>query len=499
MMKPNLLYEAKEHSLQMQAQAEQLLQDLHVEPILNAMARKDQYVYSTAKTLLLDTLSDENTIMYRQQILADILHNPSLIQQLYGIANAIILQSADYQTQMKPNFSRNVPVSEKLKTSAALLPSLLAKLQELRDLGASHRPHCQSQGLTALFRQLEQTYTNGFLSEARTHCKLLQQTVQQCKLNIGARIGDGLKGTGVTLRKLEGSASFSLNMLRLGKADSLHFGHSLKEIEESALINVLRIVNRFIDESLAFINMLRFESSFYVGCMHLHGELAKCGCEVAFPQPLPSDGRVLSFIGIYDPSLALSKGRAPVANEMHAEEMRLLVITGANQGGKTTFLRSVGLAQLMMQCGMFVPAAAFQASLCDQIFTHFTREEDETMHSGKLDEEVARLDQMIDHLTSRSLLLMNEPFASTTERDGTAIAKDLLSVCYELKLRVCIVTHFYELAGWATGQFEHAVFLSPDRGHKETGTYRLSGKKPSPTSYGEDLYERIIGAHVSRV
>ncbi|MER8376745.1 hypothetical protein NKH19_22355 [Mesorhizobium sp. M1338] len=64
----------------------------------------------------------------------------------------------------------------------------------------------------------------------------------------------------------------------------------------------------------------------------------------------------------------------------------MVVITGANQGGKSTFLRGVGLAQLMMQCGMFVPAA-FCGSVCDGVFTHYKRGEDATMKSGKLDEE----------------------------------------------------------------------------------------------------------------
>ncbi len=152
----------------------------------------------------------------------------------------------------------------------------------------------------------------------------------------------------------------------------------------------------------------------------------------------------------------------------------------------------VGIAQLMMQCGMFVPATSFQANLCDQIFTHFTQEEDETMSSGKLDEELARLDQIIDHLTSRSLLLMNEPFASTTEREGSAIAKDLLTVCHELRLRVCIVTHFYELANWAYEQLEHTAFLSPTWTPGDPHSYKLSTRKPSPTSYGDNLYARIL-------
>ncbi|GBG08316.1 putative DNA mismatch repair protein MutS [Paenibacillus agaridevorans] len=256
------------------------------------------------------------------------------------------------------------------------------------------------------------------------------------------------------------------------------------------MLNVLRIISRFIGDSLNFTGLLRFESSFFVGCMNLYKELTKRGCEVAFPLPVQSNERYLSFTSLYNPSLAIRIKQQPHTNDLQMDDKSLLIISGANQGGKTIYLQSIGLAQLMMQCGLFVPATSFRASLCDHIFTHFTREEDETMRSGKLDEELSRLDQLIDHLTSRSLLLMNEPFASTTEREGSVIAKDLLSVCSEMHLRVYIVTHFYELANWAYGKLENAVFVSPVITKGGPPSYKLSSQKPLPTSYGEDLYHK---------
>ncbi|QMV42685.1 MutS-related protein [Cohnella cholangitidis] len=463
-MRPNLLYESGEPDLSLLVPEQQLEQDLHIEPILNVMSRQDRYVYGVVKKLLLSPLTDENAIVHRQQILRDFIDNPPLIHRIYGIASDIDLRAADYRAQMKPSFSRNLPISDKLRTATAFLGVLLDKLQELRDLGAAMTsPRYRSKGVTSLFEWLEHTYTNAFLSAARTHHRILQQAVQDCRLIIGGRIGNGLKGKGITLRKIDAAPSLSLGRLAAGKTSSFLLGHSLQEIEEGALSNVLRILRRFIDKCLGFADLLRYESGFYVGCMRLYEELAERGCGTAFPTPLPSEARGLSFTGLYDPGLAIRIGRQPVTNDLQAEEPYLLMITGENQGGKTTLLRSVGLAQLMMQCGMFVPAASFRASLCDRVFTHFTREEDDTMRSGKLDEELARLDRIVDQLTSRSLLLMNEPFASTTEREGSAIAKDLLSVCHELRLRVYIVTHFYELASWAYVQLKHAAFLSPAR------------------------------------
>ena len=91
------------------------------------------------------------------------------------------------------------------------------------------------------------------------------------------------------------------------------------------------------------------------------------------------------------------------------------MITGANRGGKSTFLRSIGLAQLMMQGGMFVPAVSFSAACVRAVFTHFRREEDATMERGKLDEELSRMSTIAGQISSGGLLLCNESFASTED------------------------------------------------------------------------------------
>ena len=124
----------------------------------------------------------------------------------------------------------------------------------------------------------------------------------------------------------------------------------------------------------------------------------------------------------------------------------LVIITGANQGGKSTFLRSIGQAQLMMQAGMFVPAESFSSEVCDGIFTHYRREEDTTMKSGKLDEELSRMSDIADNITQNSMLLFNESFASTYEREGSEIARQITIALVEKGVKVFFVTHLYEFA-----------------------------------------------------
>jgi len=99
-------------------------------------------------------------------------------------------------------------------------------------------------------------------------------------------------------------------------------------------------------------------------------------------------------------------GKTVVGNDLNAGYKDIVIITGANTGGKSTFLRSVGLAHLMMQAGMFVSAGSFTSEVCDGIFTHYKREEDASMESGKLDEELSRMSQIVDEVKSYFFLLM---------------------------------------------------------------------------------------------
>ena len=100
-----------------------------------------------------------------------------------------------------------------------------------------------------------------------------------------------------------------------------------------------------------------------------------------------------------------------VGNDEQSDGKSLVIITGANSGGKSTFLRSVGVAQLMTQCGLFVTAGSYRANVTRGIFTHFIREEDAGMTSGRLDEELRRMSAIAGQIGPSCLMLFNESFA----------------------------------------------------------------------------------------
>jgi DNA mismatch repair ATPase MutS len=142
---------------------------------------------------------------------------------------------------------------------------------------------------------------------------------------------------------------------------------------------------------------------------------------------------------------------------------------------------------------MFVPADSFRANVCPGVFTHFKREEDPSMRSGKLDEELARMSEIADRISSGSLMLFNESFAATNEREGSEIARQVIRALVERGVKVFYVTHLHDLAqSLFAKRMSNALFLRAEREADGRRTFRLVEGEPLPTSHGEDLYKRIF-------
>ena len=270
---------------------------------------------------------------------------------------------------------------------------------------------------------------------------------------------------------------------------------ALTEIRGKGINLVANALAQSTDHILSFFSMVRAELAFYVGCLNLHAQLVEKGETTCFPVPGGPERRALAARGLYDVSLTFHLEGRVVGNDVDADNKSLVMITGANQGGKSTFLRSLGLAQLMMQSGMFVGAESFSANVCDGVFTHYKREEDPSMKSGKLDEELSRMSAIADRITPDCILLCNESFASTNEREGSEIARQVVRALIEAGIKVIYVTHLFDLAhGFYLQELDTALFLRAERQRDGQRTFRLVEGEPLPTSYGADSYRRIFGA-----
>lgn len=269
---------------------------------------------------------------------------------------------------------------------------------------------------------------------------------------------------------------------------------ALSDLRDMGIHLAANALAQSADHILGFFEKLRFELSFYIGCLNLYEQLNQMGQPVSFPLPSAMGDRKHTFTGLYDISLALTARRKISGNDVDAVDKELFIITGANQGGKSTFLRSIGLAQLMMQCGMFVPAVYLSANICAGIFTHYKREEDKSMKSGKFDEELSRMSDIVDHITPDSIMLFNESFAATNEIEGSEIAGQIVRALLESRVKIFFVTHQYELARrFFDKNMGNALFLRAERLADGKRTYQLVEGEPLQTGYGEDLYCEIFG------
>jgi DNA mismatch repair ATPase MutS len=251
------------------------------------------------------------------------------------------------------------------------------------------------------------------------------------------------------------------------------------------------------DHILGFFTSLQWELGFYVGCLNLHEQLVEKHEPLCVPSPLPAGTVGVESEGLYDVGLTLRMPERTVGNTLEGAGKQLVMITGANQGGKSTFLRAVGVAQLMFQCGMYVGAESYSAAINAGVFTHFKRGEDLTMKSGKLDEELSRMSEIVDRLRPGSLLLLNESFAATNEREGSEVARQVVQSLLEAGVTIVYVTHLFHLTQSVLAAHQPTtLFLRAERASSGERSFRLARAAPLSTSFGEDIYRRIFADRV---
>jgi len=473
-----------------------LTQDLELATLFDAMAVGDKFICGVARTAVLLSVHDVDTIRYRQDILNDCVKNPATVRDLYVIA----VEALDSERKVSWIFFRDSPHAI-LHRSIEVLELLARALKKLKNIADEHAQEFASAGFAALFAMLKAELEDEYFARVETHLTDLRFRGGAL---ISAELGRGNKGVDYRLRKRAEKKQTWMERIfgRKPPAYTYHIPERdqngpryLAELQDRGINLVANALGQSTDHILSFFTMLRTELAFYVGCVNLHEQLAQLGEPTCFPQPVAPGEPRHSYTGLYDVCLALRMKQKVVGNEGNADNRDLVMITGANQGGKSVFLRSLGLAQLMMQCGMFAPAEAFCANICKGLFTHYKRDEDTTMQSGKFDEELSRMSEIVEHLTPNAMLLFNESFAATNEREGSEIATQIVSALLERHIKVFFVTHLYDLAHrFSAKRMENAIFLRAERQADGTRTFKIIVGEPLETSYGQDVYAGIFGS-----
>ena len=230
------------------------------------------------------------------------------------------------------------------------------------------------------------------------------------------------------------------------------------------------------------------ELQFYLAYLDLADATAPAGVSWSLPSIAPDGG--LSIRDGFEMALLLRKPTdATMANDCDlGSDQRLVVVTGPNQGGKTTFARMLGQLHFLAATGAPVPARYARIPLVDRVFTIFERGENVTDLRGHLRDDLTRAHRLLEQLTEASLVLLNEVYSSTSSDDARALGHDLLTRLEASGARSVCVTFLDELSRHSATTVSMVAGVHP---HDQTRrTYRIERRAADGLAYARALAEQ---------
>jgi hypothetical protein len=244
----------------------------------------------------------------------------------------------------------------------------------------------------------------------------------------------------------------------------------------------------FVDNSLVAYDR---EIQFYLTYLDFIRPLQAQGLSFCLPAVQRRSKEVFA-IATFDLALAskLLRETSPlVCNEFHlVDPERIIVVSGPNQGGKTTFARTIG--QVHYLAGLGCPVAGTQASLFlyDQLYTHFGKEEDPTYLSGKLEDDLLRIRDVLNEATADSILIMNEIFASTTVHDALVLGTRVIQKVVNLDMLCVMVTFVDELTDLGPSIVSMASTVNPENPTERT--FKIVRRPANGLAYAMAIAEK---------
>lgn len=457
-MKPiSMLFPSPARVVVEKTQAPDYFDDLNMNQVVDWItASKQEY---NLKPCYYTAVQDEQTIQFRQEIVRDLLEETLLSKLQTFAAQMVILRR--YRKLIGDLQHQNHREGWFLEAVLVYVRAVIQLAQDLSN-AALH-----SQGLQA-FRQVLDAYT------ASTEFQRLVDEAEQLKKHLSeVRYCVLIKDTTVKVRPYDGEADYSIEIektfekFKQGAVKDylvkLNIISSMNHVEAQILDLVARLnpelfdqLHRFCAENAQFIAdfILTFdrEIQFYLAYLETILPLMKSGLKFCLPA-VSRQSKAVKGVDAFDLALAIQLREDTsriVPNDFHLKDKeRVIVVSGPNQGGKTTFARMFGQLHHLACLGLPVPGKEAHLFCFDDIFTHFEREEDIRKLRGKLHDELVRLHHILDQASPNSILILNEPFNSTTLKDALFLSQKIMERVLNLDVLGVWVTFLSELASVA--------------------------------------------------
>jgi len=435
-------------------EAPEFFTDLNLDQVVAFItAGRDEY---NLKPFFYAPLSDVATINYRLDVLRD-LENQALLGHIESFAQKM--------RTMRENLAQADKLHYAYQKQRWFLDAVNVYCDALiclaRDLTLAGP---RSRGFLA-FRQYLTTYTTSaefasLLAEKQTLTADLTE-IRYC-LHI--------KGTRIRVSRYGSESDYSAEVLRTfekfkqGAPREYRFnfssGPDMNHVEAAVLDLVAKLhpdvfssLERYCSRHGEYLDgtIREFdrEVQFYVACLEHIARLKAAGLPFCYPDVTGRSKEVYGY-EVFDLALAnkLARENAPVVrNDFHLKDPeRIFVVSGPNQGGKTTFARTFGQLHYLASIGCPVPGREARLFLFDRLFTHFERAEDIQTLSGKLEDDLLRIGVILEHATRDSILVMNESFTSTTLSDALFLSKRVMQEIIQRDMLCVCVTFLDELA-----------------------------------------------------
>ncbi len=437
-------------------------------------------------------LSDEDEVRYRQEVFAD-LEKPDLLAAVVSFAGAI--RSVLDQLATADRHVQHVPQAARWHLDAAW--SYVEAVEALALALVAGEP--SSRALGALSAYAGELTTSEQFCELRSDCARVRGMLASICYCVHVR------GGMVTVTELDGepdcAAAVQQTFERFRQGASHDYRvpvrdrDQLDHVETQVLDRVASLFTQEFRELETFcekwrefvdpvIDQFGKDVHFYLAYLAWTGPLRGAGLPMCYPQvarrPDASWARD-SYDLVLGRKLVL-EGTTVVTNEfsLHGQE-RILVVTGPNQGGKTTFARMFGQLHHLAALGCPVPGTSARLRLADAIFTCFPREEDPGSTGGRLEEDVRLAREILASATADSVLLVNEIFTATTLQDAAFLGRKFLERACEIGLVGVCVTFVDELASSSSSIVSMVSTVEPD--DPSVRTFRVSRRAADGRSY----------------